>query len=118
MVAKLMTGGSNHAEAEMVIAQRKKAFNKADKEYKKELVKTDPPNSKRPPKKCQIRLPNKRVRMSLCKIGTINLCLGLTNKTHLLKEIIINDSIDVLCMQETEVNYNLNNNLLFSWLLN
>ena len=35
------------------------------------------------------------------KIATLSLCLGLSNKKNLVKEIIINEKIDILCLQET-----------------
>ena len=46
------------------------------------------------------------------KIATINLCLGLQNKKNLIKETILNEKINLLCMQETELNQNLDHNLL------
>ena len=46
------------------------------------------------------------------KIATLNLCLGLQNKKSLVKQIILQEKIDILCLQETELNINLNQNLL------
>ena len=46
------------------------------------------------------------------KIGTLNLCLGLPNKKISVKNIIIDEHIDVLCLQETELEKNLNHNLM------
>jgi exonuclease III len=46
------------------------------------------------------------------KIATLNLCLGLPNKKEIIKQTIINEKIDVLCLQETEVEINLDHNLL------
>ena len=46
------------------------------------------------------------------KIGTLNLCLCLKNKKDLVKGIIIENKIDVLCLQETELEINLNHNLM------
>jgi exonuclease III len=46
------------------------------------------------------------------KIVTLNLCLGLPNKKNLVKEIIINEKIDILCLQETKLQINLDHNLL------
>ena len=46
------------------------------------------------------------------KIGTLNLCLGLQAKKELVKQTILFEEIDVLCMQETESNKNLDHNLL------
>ena len=46
------------------------------------------------------------------KIGTLNLCLGLKNKKDLVKAILIENNIDILCMQETEVEHDFNCNLL------
>jgi hypothetical protein len=45
-------------------------------------------------------------------IATLNLCLGLPNKKNLVKEIIINKKIDILCLQETELRINFDHNLL------
>ena len=46
------------------------------------------------------------------KIASLNLCLGLQSKKNLVKETILHDKIDILCMQETEININLDHNLL------
>ena len=46
------------------------------------------------------------------KIATLNLCLGLQSKKNIVKETIIDEKIDILSMQETEINPNLNHNLL------
>ena len=46
------------------------------------------------------------------KIATLNLCLGLPNKKEIIKQTIIKEKIDVLCLQETEVEINLDHNLL------
>ena len=45
--------------------------------------------------------------MSL-KIATLNLCLGLKNKKYLVKGLLEEKKIDILCMQETEVTDNIN----------
>ena len=36
-------------------------------------------------------------------ISTLNLCLGLKNKKLLVKKMLEENAIDVLCMQEMEV---------------
>ena len=41
--------------------------------------------------------------MDYLKIGSINLCLGLKNKKALVKQLLNENSIDVLSMQEVEV---------------
>ena len=46
------------------------------------------------------------------KIGTLNLSQGLQLKKNIVKETIIFNKIDILCMQETEINPNLDHNLL------
>ena len=46
------------------------------------------------------------------KIATLNLCLGLQNKKPLIKQILIQEKIDILCLQETELNKNFDHNLL------
>ena len=37
------------------------------------------------------------------KIATLNLCLGLPGKKETVKQIIIKEKIDILCLQETEI---------------
>ena len=37
------------------------------------------------------------------KISTLNLCLGLKNKKLLVEKLLNENEIDILCMQETEV---------------
>ena len=37
------------------------------------------------------------------KIATLNLCLGLKNKKDLVKAALLEQKIDILCMQETEI---------------
>ena len=46
------------------------------------------------------------------KIATLNLCLGLSNKKTLIKQITLEEKIDVLCLQETDLAANLDSNLL------
>ena len=46
------------------------------------------------------------------KIATLYLCLGLNSTKNLIKETILREKIDILCMQETEINKNLDYNLL------
>ena len=46
------------------------------------------------------------------KIGTLNLCLGLPNKKEIVKCIINDEKIDVLCLQETEIEINVDHNLM------
>ena len=49
--------------------------------------------------------------MSL-NISTLNLCLGLKNKKYLVKNLLEENKIDILCMQETEINKDININEL------
>ena len=49
--------------------------------------------------------------MSL-KIATLNLCLGLKNKKDLIKSLLRQNEIDILCMQETEIENGFNIELL------
>ena len=42
------------------------------------------------------------IRMDI-KVATLNLCLGLQAKKNIVKETIINEKIDILSMQETEI---------------
>ena len=46
------------------------------------------------------------------KIGTLNLCLVLKNKKDLVRAILIENNIDILCKQETEVEHDFDCNLL------
>ena len=46
------------------------------------------------------------------KIASLNLCLGLANKKNVVKQIIIEEKIDILCLQETEIDHNFNHDLL------
>jgi exonuclease III len=46
------------------------------------------------------------------KIGSLNLCLGLPNKKDLVKKLILENEIDVLCLQETELDVNLDHDLM------
>ena len=46
------------------------------------------------------------------KIATLNLCQGLQSKKNIVKEMIIHEQIDILCMQETQIHYNIDHNLL------
>ena len=46
------------------------------------------------------------------KIATLNLCLGLKNKKDLIKRLVIDEKIDILCMQETEIEINVDCSLL------
>ena len=46
------------------------------------------------------------------KIETLNLCQGQQLKNNLTKETIMLEKIDFLCMQETDINCNLDHNLL------
>ena len=53
----------------------------------------------------------KETRMDI-KIATLNVCLGLQAKKNLVKETILSENIDILCMQEAEISFNLDHNLL------
>ena len=45
-------------------------------------------------------------------LGTLNLCLGLTNKKEIVKRLINDENIDIICLQETELTNNLDHNLM------
>ena len=45
-------------------------------------------------------------------IESLNLCLGLRNKKEAVKKIIIENKIDILCLQETEIPVDYTINLL------
>ena len=45
-------------------------------------------------------------------IATLNLCLGLKNKKEEIKRLIIDNKIDILCTQETELESNYPTNIL------
>ena len=46
------------------------------------------------------------------RIATLNLCLGLKNKKDLVKHLITENKIDILCLQETEIEINIDHKLL------
>ena len=46
------------------------------------------------------------------KIATLNLCLGLKFKKDLVKNILVENDIDILSMQETEIESNFDCELL------
>jgi exonuclease III len=48
----------------------------------------------------------------LLKIRTLNLCLGLSNKKDLVKNLLLKENIDILCLQETEIEKNVDHNLM------
>ncbi len=50
--------------------------------------------------------------MSNIKIATWNLCLGLASKKELVKKYVSDYKLDVWCLQETELDINLNADLL------
>ena len=54
---------------------------------------------------------NKVFKMPII-ISTLNLCLGLKNKKLLVKKLLEENLIDVLCMQETEVMKDIDHNEL------
>ena len=46
------------------------------------------------------------------RIATLNLCLGLKFKKDLVKNILVENEIDILLMQETEIEADFNCELL------
>ena len=46
------------------------------------------------------------------KIASLNLCLGLKNKKDVVKRLIKDNDIEILCLQETEIPVNFPINLL------
>ena len=46
------------------------------------------------------------------KIATWNLCLGLSSKKDYVSQIILNEAIDVCCMQEVDLKKDINADLL------
>ena len=52
------------------------------------------------------------LQMMITKISTLNLCLGLRSKKDEIERLMINNSIDILCMQETEIDLNHDTNIL------
>ena len=41
--------------------------------------------------------------LNVMKIATLNLCLGLKNKKEAVKKLIVDNEIEILCLQETEI---------------
>ena len=50
--------------------------------------------------------------MSTLKIGTLNLCLGLKGKKDLVKNILMENKIDILAIQEVEIGPDFDENTL------
>ena len=46
------------------------------------------------------------------KIASLNLCLGLSSKKNLVKELILCENVELLCLQETEISPELDVNLI------
>ena len=46
------------------------------------------------------------------KIVSLNLCLGLKNKRDIVKKLMMDNDIEILCLQETEIPVNFPTNLL------
>ena len=46
------------------------------------------------------------------QIATLNLCLGLKNKKDLVKQLIIDNNVDICCLQETEIDNSYPTNIL------
>ena len=46
------------------------------------------------------------------KIATLNLCLGLKNKRLEVERLMINNNVDVMCLQEVEIEKDYNFNTL------
>ena len=67
--------------------------------------------AKRKPTK-QVNKPAKTKPSMVIKVATLNLCLGLPNKKTIVKNLIVDEAIDLLCLQETEVDVNLDHKLL------
>jgi exonuclease III len=46
------------------------------------------------------------------KVSSLNLCLGIPNKSNIVKKMSTQENVDGLCMQETNVDINLDHELL------
>ena len=46
------------------------------------------------------------------KIATLNLCLGLNSKKEKIKELILKNNVEILCLQEVEFEHDYDNTLL------
>jgi uncharacterized pyridoxamine 5'-phosphate oxidase family protein len=55
-------------------------------------------------------MPHQVMNMPL-KIGSLYLCLGFPHKKRLMKQIIMNNKIDLLSLQETELDVNVDPNV-------
>ncbi len=50
--------------------------------------------------------------MMAFKVATLNLCLGLSNKKETVKQMIIEEKIDILYLQETNIDEGLDHDLM------
>ena len=98
IVARLVGAGSLVFEAEQTIGLRKAAFNNALWEYKKENNQNANQNAT---KKRQDKVSKRRSNLitMIIKIATLNLCLGLQYNKDLVKELVLNESFDIMCCQ-------------------
>ena len=99
------------------LPQEKMPTTKHSANTKKKLVSTRKNsrlNSKKQPDLVSRIHPSQpKTKMELqIKLGTLNLCQGLQSKKNLVKQTIIHEEIDLLFMQETEIKFNLNHELL------
>ena len=66
-----------------------------------------------PIQKLQTTLPqNMNYKSKNIKIGTWNLCLGLRNKKDSVSKILIQNKLDIVCLQETDMEQNYPHNIL------
>ena len=65
-----------------------------------------------PPEPTNKSIPNLPKMSTAIKISSLNLCLRLQAKKNIVKQTVLHEEIDIMCMQETEINFNLDHKLL------
>jgi hypothetical protein len=94
-ILRLVSGGSSEAEAEHLIAARKTAFNKANREYRKSVNSRTRDPIKKTKKNQASPSHQDRLGLFMIRIASLSLCLGLPNKKNTITEMLIENEIDV-----------------------
>jgi hypothetical protein len=78
----------------------------------KRKIQEKPANGKRKTQPYKVTPSATKHQIMQLKFATLNQCLGLTNKKESVKNLILQENIDLLCLQETEIEINVDHALL------
>ncbi len=95
-----------------VLQWKKTAYNKACKELKNQKPVNQTGNQSGAIRKTTkpLNMLNLMMLNMVAKIAMLNLCLGPSNKKKLIKQLI-KEKLEVFCLQVTDLDHNLDNNL-------